>query len=57
VLADGGASLWNTLIGNTHQIATVEWKLVEYDPPSAFSVDTKGAGIPQAGNDAKVDDA
>ena len=57
VLADGGASLWNTLIGNTHQIATVEWKLVEYDLPSVFSVETKGAGIPQAGNDAKVDDA
>jgi hypothetical protein len=32
VLADGGASLWKTLIGNTHQIAAVEWKLLEYDP-------------------------
>ncbi|TXG00411.1 T6SS immunity protein Tli4 family protein [Massilia arenae] len=57
VLADGGASLWNTLIGNTHQIATVEWKLLEYDPSSAFSVDTKSAGIPQADNDTKENDA
>ncbi len=48
VLADGGVSLWNTLIGNTHRIAAVEWKLLEYDPPSAFSVDTKSAGITQA---------
>lgn len=57
VLADGGASLWNTLIGNTHQIAAVEWRLLEYDLPSAFSVDTKGAGIPQADNDMKENDA
>lgn len=57
VLADGGASLWNTLIGNTHQIAAVEWKLLEYDPPSAFLVDKKGAGIPQADNDMKENDA
>lgn len=57
VLADGGASLWNTLIGNTHQIAAVEWKLMEYAPPSAFSVDTKSAGIPQADNDMKENDA
>lgn len=57
VLADGGASLWNTLIGNTHQITAVEWKLLEYDPSSAFSVDTKRAGIPQADNDTKENDA
>jgi hypothetical protein len=57
VLVDGGASFWNTLIGNTHQIAAVEWKLLEYDPPSAFSVDTKSDGIPQANNDVKENDA
>lgn len=57
VLAAGGASLWNTLIGNTHQIAAVEWKLLEYDSPSAFSADTKGAGIPQADNDMRENDA
>lgn len=57
VLADGGASLWNTLIGNTHQVAAAEWKLLEYDPPSAFPVDTKGAGIPQAGNEMKENNA
>lgn len=39
VLADGGASLWHTLVGNTYQIATVEWKLLEHESPLGSSVD------------------
>jgi len=57
VLADGGANFWRTLIGNTHQIATVEWKLLEYEPPLASLGDTESIGISHAENDMKDSDA
>ena len=56
VLADGGASLWNTLIGNTYQIASVEWKLLEHESSPASSGGKK-AGIPHSDDDVKKSDA
>lgn len=56
VLADGGASLWNTLIGNTYQIASVEWKLLEHESSPASS-GGKEAGIPHSDDDIKESDA
>lgn len=57
VVVNGRASLWHTLIGNTHQIAAVEWKLLEYEHPLSSSVDEKVAGLDDAVNDAKESDA
>lgn len=56
VLADGGASLWHTLIGNTYQIASVEWRLLEHESPLAPSSDKK-TDIPHSDDDLKENDA
>ena len=57
VLAEGGASLWHTLIGNTYQVATVDWKLLEHAPPLSPSVDQQATVIPHADNGMKEKDA
>ena len=57
VLADGGASLWRTLIGDTHQVAEVDWKLLEHEPPLSSLVDQQAVGNPRADNDLKENDA
>lgn len=57
VLVNGGASLWHTLIGNTLQIAEVDWKLLDHAPPPSATVAPQGARMLNTDNDAKENDA
>lgn len=53
VLANGGVGLWRTLIGDTLQIAKVEWKLTEHAQSYASSADKNEHGVSQTDSNTK----
>lgn len=55
-LVTGRTSLWRFLIGDTHQIVAVKWKLLEHESPLASSGDKK-AGTPHPDDNEKESDA
>lgn len=57
VVADGRTGLWRTLIGDTYQIAKVEWKLIEHQQALVSALGEKARGMSDEGSATKDSDA